>query len=642
MSWFAVVTAGASALAVLLLPGLALAWTLRLRGVWIWGFAGPASVAVVVIASVVTPLLGIGWSPLSFGAVAGSLVLVALALRLTVLRRTAQHVRMPSSSRRGTLLVAGGAVVGGVLIALQLSLIVGAPENISQTFDNVFHLNAARYIVDTGNASPFHVGQMTGEAVWFYPAGWHGVVSLVAMTSGASIPLSSNAVLFVVAAVIWPASIVLLTHVLTGGRARVDAAAGLLSALLPAFPFLTADYGVLYPYLLAVAVLPPAVAATIAAFRLTRVRIDAPGPVIVVLLGSLPGLAFAHPGGFVAWLVAAVVTATVSYVVFLRDGAVRRSRWIASIAFVAFLIVAAMAVYVLRPAEEARGWLPVGSLAQAAGEVIFASPHYAATALAVAVLLWIGVVGAIRRRNRRDILAMSLLLVFAGLYVVAQALHLLYIRDLITGTWYNDAIRLAALLPMSIIPLASSAVPPTVAFIVRVLRSRRVMASVGIASAVVVVSAVQVHSAIVTIRVASETYDYSADSPLVSSDELLLLERLPSEVGPDEVIAGNPWTGASLAYAFSDRRVLMPHILMDSSTDDDLINNGLSDAAPGGEVCAALDRTGVDYVLDFGSLEVHGGDHPFPGLEDLSDSDAVRLVDREGDARLYEIVGCEE
>ena len=49
---------------------------------------------------------------------------------------------------------------------------------------------------------------------------------------------------------------------------------------------------------------------------------------------------------------------------------------------------------------------------------------------------------------------------------------------------------------------------------------------------------------------------------------------------------------------------------------------------------------GVGFVLDFGTQEVHPGTHPFRGLDDLEDSDAVRLVDSEGDVRLYEIVAC--
>lgn len=644
MMWLSAVPAIVAAVAVLLVPGLLIAWILRLRGIWLWGFAGPASVSVIVIASVLTPMVGLRWSMLAFAGSAVVLAVVALALRLTVLRTMPPGAVAadPVRSRR-SMLIAGGLLLGGVLIAVQLTLMIGAPDNISQTFDNVFHLNAVRFVIDTGNASPFHVGQMTGDAVWFYPAGWHGAVALVEMLSGASIPMATNAVVFVTAAIIWPASIVLLTRVLTGGRAWVDAAAGVLSAGLPAFPFLPVDYGVLYPYLLALAILPPTVAASIVAFRLGRSTATDVRPVILVLLGSLAGLAFAHPGGFIAWMVATMLCAAFAFVLLVRRAPSRRTLIIASIVFGVSVVLVAVAIFVLRPDEVARGWLPVGSVGQAAGEALFLSPRYASTPLAVAVLFWVGAFVALRRRGRAGILAVALFAVFAFLYVVAQALPWLTIRDLITGPWYNDAVRLAALLPMLAIPLASLGAVVVPQLIGRAWSVRRLATGAILIAVVAGLGVFQVHSAIVTIRVGSESYDeYPDEAPLLSEDEAALLERLPSEVGEDEVIAGNPWTGTSLAYAFADRRVLMPHILMDFSADEDLINKELRNAAPGTAVCDAIDRTGVDYVLDFGDLEVHGGEHPSPGLEQLSRSDAVQLVDSEGSARLYKIIGCEE
>jgi hypothetical protein len=86
--------------------------------------------------------------------------------------------------------------------------------------------------------------------------------------------------------------------------------------------------------------------------------------------------------------------------------------------------------------------------------------------------------------------------------------------------------------------------------------------------------------------------------------------------------------------------VLMPHTLMQISDELETINDGLDSAGSGGDVCRAVTDLGVGFVLDFGTQEVHPGTHPFPGLDDLEDSDAVRLVDSEGDVRLYEIVAC--
>lgn len=62
----------------------------------------------------------------------------------------------PSTSRWWTI---GAAVAAAVVIGLQIFAVIGQPSAISQTFDNVFHLNAIRYIMDTGAASPSNSGR---------------------------------------------------------------------------------------------------------------------------------------------------------------------------------------------------------------------------------------------------------------------------------------------------------------------------------------------------------------------------------------------------------------------------------------------------------------------------------------------------
>ena len=54
------------------------------------------------------------------------------------------------------------------------------------------------------------------------------------------------------------------------------------------------------------------------------------------------------------------------------------------------------------------------------------------------------------------------------------------------------------------------------------------------------------------------------------------------EVPEDAVIAGNPYTGTGLAYAFANRRVLMPHMLMYLTKDGHVVNEGLDEADAAG------------------------------------------------------------
>jgi hypothetical protein len=139
---------------------------------------------------------------------------------------------------------------------------------------------------------------------------------------------------------------------------------------------------------------------------------------------------------------------------------------------------------------------------------------------------------------------------------------------------------------------------------------------------------------------ASYSYYLGPDSPLISSDEMTLMGRIDEHVQPGVTIAGSPYTGASLAYALADRPVLMPHLLMEITDDLETVNEGLADAEAGDEVCQALDRLGAGFVLDFGDVRIIDSGMDLSGLEGLEDSDAVRLVDEQGTARLYEIVAC--
>ncbi len=131
------------------------------------------------------------------------------------------------------------------------------------------------------------------------------------------------------------------------------------------------------------------------------------------------------------------------------------------------------------------------------------------------------------------------------------------------------------------------------------------------------------------------------DSALITPDEYEMLTSLPELTEPGSVIVTNVWNGSSLAYAFGERRSTSLAPFVNPSPDVLVINDLLSGGDDNPDLCPALESTSADYVLDFGDVEVHGGDHVFPGLENLRTSDAVRLVHEVGGVRLYEIVACE-
>ncbi|MEO6201043.1 MAG: DUF6541 family protein, partial [Cryobacterium sp.] len=146
----------------------------------------------------------------------------------------------------------------------------------------------------------------------------------------------------------------------------------------------------------------------------------------------------------------------------------------------------------------------------------------------------------------------------------------------------------------------------------------------------------------------SRTHALGANSPLVSTDELALMERLPGIVPDGSVIAGNPWTGTSFAYAISGREVLNPNFNSHTDPGADVINKRLRDAGSDPEVCRVVRALHVDYVLDFGTFSRDAGETDvrfdgvsgYVGLLDLATTGVVKKVDSEGPAVLYEITAC--
>lgn len=641
MTWLDLAAATAVALALVFVPGLAITAATGLRGLWAPALAAPAGASVIGIAAVVAPIVGLPWSLPVVAVVTVVATLVLLALRLIIWRRQASDGVMP---KRGAVTVVAVAIAA-VITTTQLMIVIGSPENISQTFDNVFHLNAVRYILDHHNASPLFVASMTsaGAPSSFYPTGWHAIASLVVIVTGVSIPVASHATMLLFAAAAWPFGIILLTRAL-GVRTRAGLlAAGVAAASFPAFPLLPVDYGVLFPYMMGLSLVPASLAAVLGVRFATSLAERARW--LVVVLGVTPGMAIAHPGALMAFVLFSAVIAALGVISFLRSSAGRRAKALAGACTGVGVVVFCGLWYVMRPEAAARTWPPDETVAQAIGEVLMASPARSALNIVMASLVVIGVVVCVRRRSQRDLVVVAIALTAAVLYIVVSGLPYWAPRDMLVGVWYDNSPRLAALLPIIWVPLAATGYQAVYRWARGMLAARRVprrsrLWIVAAASVLLVGVLPQATAIRVAVDSAAGNYRFTPAAPLLSTDEHELIMRLPGLVPSDAVIAGSPWTGTSLAYALAGRKVLMPHTLTATTPDTDLINDDLDDATPGSPVCDAVRAEDVQYVLDFGSREVNGGHHVFPGYSDLEDSSAVQLVDQVGEARLYRVIAC--
>lgn len=666
-SWIEAIPQLAIAALVLFVPGTLL--LLAAGAPWrrAASFAPPASVGAVGLLGILADLAGVrfGLPVVAATTVIASLLLAGcrLGLRRLLPSSTGGAAPVPSTiERRGAqagrdLSFVGAVAIPVVVLGRRLGSAIGSPHRISQTYDAVFHLNTTRYIVETGVGSSLRLARWGAGTGGFYPAAWHDLAALVAVNG--DVVVATQALGLVVGALVWPVSMLVLVRRLLGPRRGVLFATAAVLSGLTAFPARMLDYGVLYPFLLGIALTPAVITVALIALSPRRERGDLHGiPLLVVAGSGILGLALAHTGVLLALLL------LVSPYVVIRGFEFARERWeegrrvstamVAVVVLVVALEVArvvngSQAVAVLRTQDWPARVTPI----QAVGAWLTSSPHNFGIPWVFAALVLLGIGVALATRGLRWLVVAHFLV--AVPYVFAAGVDS-DLSQLISGFWYNDATRIGALYPLTAAPLAATGlawlasrvwavVVPRAARLPWLLRGRRLYpVTVGLVTVGLLVtmrdpSLQQAYASLA--RVYSIPPTAAAQGTLLSADEWTLLQRLPSLIPPGSRVADNPWNGSALAYAVSNVPVMVPQLSGYPTGDPEIVADGLARATESPAVCRSLERLRIRYVLDFGPpLWIDDRYWAYPGLTGLSTSPAVRLMDQVGGARLYEITAC--
>lgn len=642
MDWLSASGAIVTALIMVLVPGLVIGAVLGLRWFTLVALAPLLTVTAIVLGTIVTGFAHLHWNSLALAITV--LVLSVFAFIAHLILRRHNMVRRRTFGPRLSRWAFIGAAFAAIVIAVRLAYIIGTPDNISQAFDVVFHLNAVQYILDTGNANPFTLANFNLSGFGkpsFYPAAWHGLTALVAQASGSSVPVAVSAVSIVTSAVIWPLGVVYLARTLFGARRLTLAVAGILAAAFAAFPYLTLDFGVLYAFGFALTLTPAFFALVIAALKLSS-----DGPVsrwmaIVVLAAALPGLAVAHPTVLmfiVVLSVPAAIAAAIRQHKLWRTAEAPRRKFVWMYAGLGFGLVVAFAGYlVLRTGNY---WQPQGKFMTSLVKLALNAPDpFIGPAWVLSGLVVLGLLGMILTPKLRWYLACWA--IFAVLFVIALGVGNVAIRNIFIGTWFGDPVRIAAMLAITALPVATYGFVWTLDFLREHWLSRlfawnpRVI--IG-AALVVLILGTQISNVNKETAIASEHYKSGS---LLTKDEVKLLKDIPDIVPAGDVIAGNPWTGTPLVYAFSHREPLVNYMFHELP-EYDIIGQHLQDALTDPAVCAYANAHRIHWVLDFGNQEVYIGHHVYKGYANLENSKVVTLVKQEGDAKLYRITACDK
>jgi hypothetical protein len=263
------------ALLLLVIPGAIVARSAQLT--WPVAVAVAPALTYGVVALAILPMgaIGVPWNAWTALLALVLVVAVVAGLRVALGRWRDRDAEALSMSAGPALVVAAGVVLGAVLIGF--AAIRGLPhwQSIPSNWDSVWHANTIRFILETGQASPTHMGELrnveTHDAL-YYPSTFHALGAIFSQLTGAA-PTSAYTISSLTASIwLFPASAATLTWQLLRGRtsqwwtAGSAAAAAALSASFTAVPYVEFDTASM-PNLVAYGLAAPAFALIVSTLR---------------------------------------------------------------------------------------------------------------------------------------------------------------------------------------------------------------------------------------------------------------------------------------------------------------------------------------------------------------------------------------
>ena len=217
------------ALFLLIAPGAIVARITQLT--WPVAIAvGPAlTYGVVALAIIPFGALGIPWNGWT-----ALIALAAVCLVMTSLQPLLARYRDGQAETRGiagwpALTVAAGVLLGALLIMWAAYRGLTHWQSIPSTWDAVWHANEVRFILDTGQASSTHMGELRNVETHqplYYPSVFHALTAVFCQLTGAA--PTTGYTLSSVAASVWlfPSSAAMLTWVLLRPITPASSASG--------------------------------------------------------------------------------------------------------------------------------------------------------------------------------------------------------------------------------------------------------------------------------------------------------------------------------------------------------------------------------------------------------------------------------
>jgi len=336
----------------------------------------------------------------------------------------------------------------------------------------------------------------------------------------------------------------------------------------------------------------------------------------VLSVGTLGcvGMFFAHPGALFALGIWALVgAALLSSRLVVRSRArglreLRRSLLLLSLGWTSGLVLwAAMNLVPGLNSVRDFNWPELMTMNQGMGQALTLSTVITRAHWVLgAATLW-GFYRLMKVPRLRWLLVSHAFLVL--LYMLAAGSPSWLAREL-TGFWFNDAQRVASMIPMTAVPLAALGITSAADVLARFVgrfssevlgRTLSSHRSLGIAALVMLLLFVVIYPNQIGQGAAVLRDRYRNDvnaHHMVTADEQRLYERLPSQLREGETVLGSPFTGAQFSAIWSRHGVVIPHTGSNPTPDVRLVSLRFKSFTTDPLVCAAVKRLKVGVVVD--------------------------------------------